>query len=170
MKLIPLRSKTAAGAFAVTVAALISTATPAQAATFNVSDNCNVPWITCSEGDLWLFYNSKDIAIQNGHYMSAFTTFYGNVSDHWGTSQYQGSTLSTYRYVFGSGGNGNGQYMKNNAASVQNCAPDDNYRVYYNSGYGGTSQYFAKNGSFGDCNITNLISALKNNNASSHFA
>ncbi|GGX06912.1 hypothetical protein [Streptomyces lomondensis] len=60
--------------------------------------------------------------------------------------------------------------MKNNAASVQNCARADNYRVYYNSGYGGTSQYSAKNGPYGDCNITDLISALKNSNASSHFA
>ncbi|MFE2267574.1 hypothetical protein [Streptomyces griseosporeus] len=118
---------------------------------------------------MWLFYNSKDIAIQGGYYKSAYTLFYGNVYDHWGESRYEGSTLTTYRYVFG-GGYGNGQYMKNNAASVQNCAPDDNYRVYYKSGYGGTAQYFAKNEPFGDCNITNLISALKNNNASSHFA
>lgn len=152
------------------VAAVMVTAGPADAAEYTVSDNCDVPWISCSYGDLWLFYNSKDIAVQDGYYKSAFTTFYGNVYDHWGTSQYQGSTLSTYRYVFGNGGYGNGQYMKNNAASVQNCAPDDNYRVYYNSGYGGTSQYFAKNGPYGDCNITDLISALKNNNASSHFA
>jgi hypothetical protein len=151
-------------------AAVMATAQPANAAEYTVTDNCDVPWITCSYGDLWLFYNSKDIAIQDGYIKSAYTTFYGNVSDHWGTSQYQGSSLTTYRYVFGNGGNGNGQYMKNNAASVQNCARDDNYRVYYNSGYGGTSQYFAKNGPYGDCNITDLISALKNNNASSHFA
>ncbi|MFJ4534365.1 hypothetical protein ACIP39_00070 [Streptomyces tibetensis] len=160
----------AAGTVLAAGAALLFGAAPAQAATYNVSDNCDVPWITCSYGDLWLFYNSKDIAVQDGYIKSAFTTFYSNVSDHWGTSQYQGSSLTTYRYVFGNGGNGNGQYMKNNAASVQNCAEDDNYRVYYNSGYGGTSQYFAKNGPYGDCNITDLISALKNNNASSHFA
>ncbi|CAM5734540.1 hypothetical protein [Streptomyces fumanus] len=158
-----------ATSFAALVGAL-ATAGPAEAAEYTVMDNCDVPWITCSYGDLWLFYNSKDIAVQDGYYKSAFTMFYSNVSDHWGTSQYQGSSLSTYRYVFGNGGNGNGQYMKNNAASVQNCARDDNYRVYYNSGYGGTSQYFAKNGPYGDCNITDLISALKNNNASSHFA
>ncbi|MER7982658.1 hypothetical protein [Streptomyces sp. NPDC095817] len=152
------------------VAAVVVTAGPADAAEFTVSDNCNVPWISCSYGDLWVFYNSKELAVQGGYYKSAFATFYGSVSDHYGTSQYQGSSLSTYRYVFGNGGNGNGQYVKNNAASVQNCAPGDNYRVYFSSGYGGTSQYFAKNEPYGDCNITNLISALKNNNASSHIA
>ncbi|MGJ5891239.1 hypothetical protein ACSCBZ_04735 [Streptomyces niveiscabiei] len=151
-------------------AALLCGAAPAQAVGNNVSDNCDVPWISCSNGDLWLFYNSKSIAIQDGRIESAYTTFYGDVYDHWGTSEYQGSSLTTYRYVFGNGGNGDGQYMKNNAASVENCSPDDNYRVYYNSGYGGTSQYFAKNGPYGDCNITDLISALKNNNASSHFS
>ncbi|MFF0095178.1 hypothetical protein ACFYSF_35320 [Streptomyces canus] len=160
----------AAGTVLAAGAALLSGAAPAQAATNNVTDNCDVPWISCSFGDLWLFYNSKSIAIQNGTIESAYTTFYGNVDDHWGTSAYLGSSETTYRYVFGNGGNGNGQYMKNNAASVQNCAPDDNYRVYYNSGYGGTSQYFAKNGPYGDCDITDLISALKNNNASSHFS
>ncbi|MFF0096099.1 hypothetical protein ACFYSF_40140 [Streptomyces canus] len=92
-----------------------------------------------------LFYKSKSIAIQNGTIESAYTTFYGNVDDHWGTSAYQGSSETTYRYVFGNGGNGNGQYMENNAGSVQNCAPDDNYRVYFNSGYGGTSQQIADN-------------------------
>ncbi|WP_158711032.1 hypothetical protein [Streptomyces albus] len=171
MRGLRIRTKMAACATSfAAVVAVMATAGPAHAATYNASDNCDVPWISCSYGDLWLFYNSKDIAIQDGYYKSAFTLYYGNVDDHWGTSRYQGSSLTTYRYVFGNGGNGNGQYMKNNAASVQNCARDDNYRVYYNSGYGGTSQYFAKNGPYGDCNITNLISALKNNNASSHFA
>ncbi|WP_230396274.1 hypothetical protein [Streptomyces blattellae] len=60
--------------------------------------------------------------------------------------------------------------MKNNAASVQNCSSVDNYRVYYNSGYGGTSQYFAHRDPYGSCKLTNLISALKNENASQHFA
>ncbi|MFI5761999.1 hypothetical protein ACIA8F_13775 [Streptomyces sp. NPDC051563] len=152
------------------VVAVMATAGPAHAAEYTVGDNCDVPWINCTQGDLWLFYNSKDIAIQDGWIKSGYTLFYGNVSDHFGTSQYQGSSLTSYRYIFVGGGNGNGQYMKNNAASVWNCAPDDNYRVYFNSGYGGTSQYFQKNGPYGSCNITNLISALKNNNASSHFA
>lgn len=171
MKNIRLRSRigAVASAFAAT-AALLATATPAHAAEYKVTDNCDVPWITCSEGDLWLLYNSKELAVSGGRYLSSWSSFYGNVSDYYGTSQYQGSTLSTYRYVFNGNGNGSGQYTKNNAASVQNCAPADNYRVYYNSGYGGTSQYFAHNDPYGDCNLTNLISALKNNNASQHFA
>jgi hypothetical protein len=152
----------------VAVMAVMATAGPAHAAEFKVTENCDVPWITCSSGDLVLWYNSKEI-VQDGD--SAFTAFYGDVYDHWGTSQYQGSTLSTYRYVFGHGGNGNGQYTKNNAASVENSSEVDNYRVYYNSGYSGTSQYFAKNDLWdGQDNLVNLITALKNNNASSHFA
>ncbi|CAM5658123.1 hypothetical protein [Streptomyces purpurascens] len=123
MRGMPFKTKMAACATSfAAVAAVMATAGSADAAEYTVMDNCDVPWINCSYGDLWLFYNSKDIAVQGGYYKSAFTTFYGNVSDHWGTSQYQGSSLSTYRYVFGNGGNGNGQYMKNNAASVQNCA------------------------------------------------
>ncbi|MGW8887043.1 hypothetical protein [Streptomyces sp. NPDC055749] len=151
-------------------AGLLATATPAQAAEYKVTSNCSVPWISCSEGDLWLLYNSKELAIQNGRYVTSWAAFYGNVSDYSGSSQYQGSSLTTYRYVFNGNGYGAGQYVKNNAASVQNCSYVDNYRVYYNSGYGGTSQYFAHNESWGDCNLTNLTSALKNENASQHFA
>ncbi|MFG2328038.1 hypothetical protein ACGFMM_00280 [Streptomyces sp. NPDC048604] len=166
-----MRSRLSAAVTAIAAAAgLLATATPAQAAEFTTTDNCDVPWIECSYGDLWLLYNSKELAIRDGHYVTSWSTFYGNVSDYWGTSQYQGSTLTTYRYVFNGNGNGAWQYMKNNAASVQNCAPGDNYRVYYNSGYGGTSQYFAHNEPWGDCNLTNLITALKNENASQHFA
>lgn len=44
------------------------------------------------------------------------------------------------------------------------------YSDYYDPGYGGTSQQFAKNAPYGDGNITDLISGLKNYNASSHFA
>ncbi|MET9252315.1 hypothetical protein [Streptomyces sp. NPDC003717] len=171
MKRIRFKKRLAAfGAATAALAAVLGTAGPAQAAEYKVSDNCDVPWITCSYGDLWLFYNSKELAVQGGYIKSAYATFYSNVSDFYGTSQYQGSSLTTYRYAFGNGGNGNGAYVKNNAASVQNCSSVDNYRVYFNSGYGGTSQYFAKNGPYEDCNLTNLVSALKNNNASSHFA
>ncbi|MFC9246122.1 hypothetical protein ACFT7S_19585 [Streptomyces sp. NPDC057136] len=162
------RISAAATAIAASVALLIS-ATPAHAATYTTTSNCSVPWITCSSGDLWLLYNSKEYAIQDGYYVTSWSMFYGNVSDYYGTSQYQGSTLTTYRYVFNGNGNGAWEYMKNNAASVQNCGVD-NYRVYYNSGYGGTSQYFAHREPYGDCVLTNLISALKNNNASQHFA
>ncbi|HEY9369444.1 hypothetical protein [Streptomyces sp.] len=170
MKNTSMRAKARAAVVAMTASVgLMAAVTPAHAAEYNVTDNCSVPWISCSEGDLWLLYNSKELAIQDGHYITSWAQFYGNVSDYWGTSQYQGSTLTTYRYVFNGNGNGAWQYVKNNAASVENCGVD-NYRVYYNSGYGGTSQYFAHREPWGDCNLTNLISALKNENASQHFA
>ncbi|KOU85245.1 hypothetical protein ADK94_16635 [Streptomyces sp. XY593] len=110
------------------------------------------------------------MAIKDGSYTSSWAQFYGNVSDYTGTSQYQGSTLTTFRYVFNGSGTGSWQYMKNNAASVQNCSGTDAYRVYFNSGYGGTSQYFQKREPYGSCPWSNLISALKNENASQHFA
>ncbi|MCX5096638.1 hypothetical protein OOK36_49600 [Streptomyces sp. NBC_00365] len=170
MKFVTLRAKTAAGALAATAAALLATATPAHAATFKVTDNCDVPWINCTEGDLWMLYSSKANAVKDGKYVTSWASFYGNVSDYYGTSQYQGSTLNTYRYVFNGNGSGAGQYVKNNTASVQNCSEADNYRVYYNSGYSGHSQYFKHREAFGDCALINLDSTLKNNNASEHFA
>ncbi|WP_405529818.1 hypothetical protein OG426_47885 [Streptomyces canus] len=152
-------------------AALLLNATPAQAATtFSVSDNCDVPWINCSEGDLHLNYNSMQYATDSsGKLLTSYASFYGDVYDYAGTSQYQGSTLYTYEYVFGNGGNGNGQQVKNNAASVWNCAPADNYYVYYNSGYLGHSQYFRHAYAY-DCYWADLDSTLKNENASEHFA
>ncbi|MCJ0869487.1 hypothetical protein [Streptomyces sp. AP-93] len=163
-------TRRAGTALAVTAAALalMSPAAAAHTAPGTVSDNCDVPWINCTEGDLWLFYNSKELAVKDGMYVSAAARFWGNVNNYEGSSGYQGSTLVTYRYVFDGAANGHGQYVKNNAASVENCAAADNYRVYYNSGYGGTSQYIGAVG--WGCNWVNLISALKNNNASQHFA
>jgi hypothetical protein len=153
LKFVTLRAKTAAGALAAIAAAiaaaLLATATPAHAATFKVTDNCDVPWINCTEGDLWMLYGSKANAVKDGKYVTSWASFYGNVSDYYGTSQYQGSTLNTYRYVFNGNGSGAGQYVKNNTASVQNCSEADNYRVYYNSGYSGHSQYFKHREAFG---------------------
>ncbi|MFZ3500369.1 hypothetical protein ACODT5_45365 [Streptomyces sp. 5.8] len=162
-------ARRAGTALAVTAAALALTIPGAAAHTApgTVSDNCDVPWIDCAYGDLYLYYNSKELAVQDGKQVSSFARFWGSVNNYEGSSGYQGSTLVTYRYVFDGATNGHGQYVKNNAASVANCAPADNYRVYYNSGYGGTSQYigFVNWG----CNWVNLISALKNNNASQHI-
>ncbi|MFB6523744.1 hypothetical protein [Streptomyces sp. NPDC056401] len=153
-------------ALAVTAAALALTipAAAAHTAPGTVSDNCDVPWINCTEGDLYLFYNSMELAVEDGRYVSSWARFYGNVYDYHGSTS--GST--TYRYVFDSATNGHGQYVKNNAASVENCSGTDNYRVYYNAGYGGTSQYVGAV-NWG-CNWVNLIPALKNENASQHFA
>ncbi|MBQ1092282.1 hypothetical protein [Streptomyces sp. B93] len=170
MKITKLRAALSAATTAVAATAgLLATATPAQAATYYVTDNCDVPWINCSYGDLWMVYNSKEYALSGGKILSSWASFYGNVHDYDGTSQYQGSTLSTYVYVFNGNGNGSGQRVKNNAASVRNCAPADNYRVYYNSGYQGHSQYFGHASAY-DCPFVNLDSTLKNDNASQHFA
>ncbi|MFI9783594.1 hypothetical protein ACIHEI_08835 [Kitasatospora sp. NPDC051984] len=62
-------------------------------------------------------------------------------------------------HTFGGGGAGNGQYVRNNAASVYNYA-DDILTIYYSPGGYGVSQRF-KPRTGGD-----LISALRNNNAS----
>ncbi|MFJ6569555.1 hypothetical protein ACIQNU_19225 [Streptomyces sp. NPDC091292] len=171
MKNVSARAKVRAAVTALGVSiGLIATATPAHAVTYTTTDNCNVPWINCSYGDLWLLYNSKALAVKDGKYLTSWSSFYGNVNDYWGTSQYQGSTLTTYRYVFNGNGNGSWQYMKNNAASVRNCSDVDNYRVYYNSGYLGHSQYFGHTTAWASCTFVDLDSTLKNNNASQHFA
>lgn len=46
--------------------------------------------------------------VKDGKYASAYTTFYGKVYNHWGTSRYRGSAQYMYRFVFGNGGNGDG--------------------------------------------------------------
>ncbi|WP_406282750.1 hypothetical protein [Streptomyces sp. NBC_00209] len=174
------RSRMAATAAVAACASLLMSAAPAQAATFKVTDNCDVPWISCSFGDLTLTYNSSAYLKSHPGETTGKARFYGNVSNYEGTSQYQGSTLSTYRYVFGDDGYeypggysapGKGQYVKNNAAAMWNCAPADNYRVYYNSSYAGASQYLRHwNGYEADCPKADLNSTLKNQNASQHFA
>ncbi|GLV91989.1 hypothetical protein Slala04_34430 [Streptomyces lavendulae subsp. lavendulae] len=165
------RLGTALATVTAATALVAATAGSAQAAEHKVTSDCDVTWINCAnEPLLMLFYNSKELAIKDGSYTSSWAQFYGNVSDYTGTSQYQGSTLTTFRYVFNGSGTGSWQYMKNNAASVQNCSGTDAYRVYFNSGYGGTSQYFQKREPYGSCPWSNLISALKNENASQHFA
>ncbi|MFI7388684.1 hypothetical protein [Streptomyces sp. NPDC049813] len=60
------------------------------------------------------------------------------------------------------GGNGAGQAVKNNAASVDNWDFDLGIRIYYNSNYNASfaSQAIAKGG------FANLNSTMKNNNAS----
>ncbi|MDX3239393.1 hypothetical protein PV392_27635 [Streptomyces sp. ME03-5709C] len=153
------------------IAALLLATSPAQAeTTFYVNDNCDVSWITCSYGDLNVNYNTMQYGLtSDGHLLTSYASFYGNVPDYAGASRYEGSSLVTYVYVFGNGGNGNGQRMKNNAGSVWNCAPEDNYRIYYNSGYVGHSQYI-RNAYYGSCYWTDLDSTLHDQNASQHWA
>ncbi|MDX2294424.1 MULTISPECIES: hypothetical protein [Streptomyces] len=132
-----------------------------------ISDNCDV--MPCSFGDLHLYYNS----IENDGYDSARASFYGNIPSYAG-GQY-GAII--YTYVFGKNSSGytasgTGKGVKNAAASAQNCAQYDSYRVYYNSSYQGASQYF--NETYGvycaGGKQVNLNSTLKNQNASQHFA
>ncbi|MER5775436.1 hypothetical protein ABT144_14280 [Streptomyces sp. NPDC002039] len=60
---------------------------------------------------------------------------------------------------------GNGQEVKNNAASAVNGECSANYRVYFSSGYGGPSQVFRP--TCGDYwPAENMIPDLYNENAS----
>lgn len=172
MRSVRLRVKTAVITSAATVAALLAAATPAHAGTYTTTSNCDVPWISCSNPPhFWQLYNSKAYATSGGYYTTSWATFWGNVYDYYGSSRYQGSTLTTYRYVFNSNGKGAGQYVKNNAGSAQNCSSQNNYRVYYNSGYEGHSQYFPHRDVYaGECTWYDLDSTLKNDEASQHFA
>jgi len=100
----------------------------------------------CDSGEFCYYYNSD-----NAGSISDFT---GSIADY-GTTQ-----PSCYDYK--GAGSGQGQCIKNNAASVWNRS-SATVRVYFNSGYGGASQDFAA-GAKG-----NLNSTLKNNNASHQF-
>ncbi|MCL7427142.1 MULTISPECIES: hypothetical protein [unclassified Streptomyces] len=162
---------------AATAAALLVTAPTANAATYNVDNNCGykVCGIENAGGQLNVHYNS----IANDGYYSGRAHFYGNVYNYAGeTVSANGATSQTYNFVFGKNNVGNtapgtGQAVKNNAASVENCGPYDAYRIYYNSGYQGSSQYFAHTNGSQYCaggKIVDLNSTLKNNNASQHFA
>ncbi|MBR8638937.1 hypothetical protein KEF29_05460 [Streptomyces tuirus] len=63
----------------------MTAAVPAHAAEFKVTDNCSVPWINCTEGDIFLFYNSKAYSYNSdgSRYVTSWSTFYGNVYDYW---------------------------------------------------------------------------------------
>lgn len=158
----------AVSALAAGAAVLVSAGTAEAATTVKVTSNCDVYGVNC-DGDIWMVYNSKEIAVVDGVIKSSYATFYGNIPDFAGRSKYVGSTLYNYVYVFGNGGNGAGQAVKNNAASVRNCSSVDNYRVYYYSDFDGHSQYFAHASPY-NCPFVNLDSTLKNENASLHFS
>ncbi|MFE6836810.1 hypothetical protein ACFVFI_18510 [Streptomyces sp. NPDC057705] len=151
------------------LSALSFSVTPASAATSYESDVCG------SSGNRYCFaihYNSRG----GQTWYSASPCFVADrdVPDYFGYSPNQASLV---RYVFRSGqisgtaaactlsNEGDGQGVKNNAASASNgeCVAD--YRVYYNSGYSGPSQSFSPN--CGDYwPAENLGSGLYNENAS----
>lgn len=125
-------------AVGVTIAIAVSgvgiAATPAQAASRDG---------VCDSGEFCYYYNSD---------------FAGSISDHGSSLADYGATQPTC-YEFKSAGNGQGQCVKNNAASAWNRT-GGTIRVYYNSDFGGTSQDIASGAK------VNLNASLKNNNAS----
>lgn len=128
----------AAAAIALTAPAImVATAQSAQAAGRNG---------TCDSGEFCYYYNSD-----NAGSVSDFTTSVGD----YGTTQ-------PSCYDFKGSGSGQGQCIKNDAASVWNRS-SKTVRVYFNSNYSGSYQEFAS-GAKG-----NLNSTLKNQNASHQF-
>ncbi|WP_205719774.1 peptidase inhibitor family I36 protein, partial [Actinomadura geliboluensis] len=127
-RLIP-RVVAAAAAMAVGGAVLLP-ASPASAASRNG---------VCESGEFCYYFNSDNA---------------GSVSDFTGSIADYGTTQPSC-YDFKGTGNGKGQCIKNQAASVWNRSTKT-VRVYYNSNYGGTYQDF-KAGAKG-----NLNSSLKN--------
>jgi hypothetical protein len=120
-------------ALAVTMS-ILSVASPASAASRNG---------TCDSGEFCYYYNSD---------------FAGSVSDFTESIEDYGTTQPTC-YEFKGAGNGQGQCIKNNAASVWNRT-SSTVKVYFNSDFGGASQSFAAGAK------ANLNATLKNNNAS----
>ncbi len=122
-----------AGIAASFLGATLAVSTPAQAA---VAQNG-----VCESGEFCLYYNSDRTG--------SLSDFTGNISDY-GT------------YKFKSAGAGQGQLVKNNAASVRNRTFGA-VTVFYNNNYGGSSQTIAPGAA------VNLNTTLKNQNASHRF-
>ncbi|MFD0901574.1 peptidase inhibitor family I36 protein [Actinomadura sediminis] len=101
----------------------------------------------CESGEFCYYYNSNN---------------QGSVSDFTGSIANYGTEQPSC-YEFKGAGNGKGQCIKNNAASVWNRS-GKTVRVHYNSNYGGAYQDF-KAGAKGNLNAT-----LKNQNASHQFS
>ena len=100
----------------------------------------------CQSGEFCLYYNSDHAGS-----VSDFTT---SISDY-------GATQPEC-YEFKGAGAGQGQCVKNNAASVWNRT-SGSVTVFYNSGYSGDSQTFATGAK------VNLNATLKNDNAGHRF-
>jgi hypothetical protein len=100
----------------------------------------------CQSGEFCLYYNSDHA---------------GSVSDFTGSIADYGATQPDC-YEFKGAGAGQGQCVKNNAASVWNRT-GGTVTVFYNSDFGGVSQSFAAGAK------VNLNATLKNENASHQF-
>ncbi len=101
---------------------------------------------TCDSGEFCYYYNSNE--------QGSISDFTGSVADY-GTDQ-------PSCYDFKGDGNGKGQCIKNNAASVWNRS-SKTVRVYFNSNYAGSSQDIAPGSK------SQLNSTLYNQNASHQF-
>jgi murein DD-endopeptidase MepM/ murein hydrolase activator NlpD len=127
------------GLVALVVAAVIGAATviagaaPAQAATARNG--------VCESGEFCLYYNSDT--------SGSLSDFAGSISDY-------GSSSGCYKFV--SAGAGQGQCVKNNAASAWNRT-GRYVTVFYNSGYSGPIDNFSPGAD------ANLRAYLKNENA-----
>lgn len=143
---------------------------PAFAATPTsyVSDTCS------SSGNKFCFsihFNSR--GGQTWYSDSACLVSNNDIPDYLG---YSPNGVSLVRYVFRAGqisgtaatcvlSSGDGQGVKNNAASASNGECSATFRVYFNSGYNGPSQAFLPTcGEYWPSE--NLVSTLKNENAS----
>ncbi|MFI2004122.1 hypothetical protein ACH432_01990 [Streptomyces jumonjinensis] len=154
-------------AFSVTPAAAAPAAPPApisyesDACSSSGNGYCFILHVNSRGGQTW--YSDSPCFVANK-----------DISDHYG---YSPNGVSLVRYVFRPGqisgspavcnlsNSHDGQGIKNNAASASNGECSANYRVYFNSGYGGPSQAFLP--TCGDYwPSENLVTALKNNNAS----
>ncbi|MFD3658200.1 hypothetical protein ACTU45_30525 [Streptomyces sp. 24-1644] len=149
--------------------ALALSATPASAATSYEADACS------SSGNSYCFaihFNSRG----EQTWYSSSPCFVANkdIPDYFG---YSPNGVALVRYVFRPGlisgtaatcvlsNEGDGQAVKNNAASASNGECSATYRVYFYSGYSGPSQAFLP--TCGDYwPSDNLVSTLKNENAS----
>ncbi|MFI9783597.1 hypothetical protein ACIHEI_08850 [Kitasatospora sp. NPDC051984] len=136
-----IRSKIAAGAISIAALGLgLISASPASAYA-SPGD--------CSNAGACLFYSPGFSG-----------AYFGDTS---GTSKGYEDYPYNSTYTFGGGGSGSGQYVRNNAASVYNYNSSDSVWIYYSpGGYGVSQRFYPKSG--GD-----LISALRNNNASQCF-
>ncbi len=133
------RSKVAAGVLSIAALGLgVVSASPAAASSGS-----------CADYDACLYY-SPDFQ------GAKFGDGDGN-SNNYETYQYNST------YTFGGGGAGNGQYVRNNAASVFNQNRNNSVTIYYSPGGYGVSQYIKRGTG------ANLIPALRNNNASQCF-
>lgn len=100
----------------------------------------------CESGEFCLYYNSD--------HAGSVSDFATSISDY-------GDTQPDC-YEFKSAGNGQGLCVKNNAAAAWNRT-GGSVTVFYNSGYGGASQTIGSGGK------VNLVTGIKNENASHRF-